>query len=215
MTTTLAPTTDTCTPAQRVTRSLLGYGALAGPVYVAVSLTEAFTRPGFDLSHHAWSLLALGPLGWIHITNFILAGLMVIAFAAGVRRAVPSRWAPRLIAVYGASLIGAGVFRADPVVGFPEGTTTAHVSWHGLLHLMSGMVGFTCLAIACFVLARRFAGSRGWAAFSRATGVLFLAGFVAIATGGGAAWATIAFTSAVLLVWAWLALVAVKLYRTV
>ena len=50
------------TPGQRLTRSLLGYGVLAGPLYVLASLAEAATRPGFDLTRHPWSPLALGRL---------------------------------------------------------------------------------------------------------------------------------------------------------
>jgi hypothetical protein len=46
-------------PDARVTRSLLGHGVLAGPVYVVASLTQALTRDGFDLTRHSWSLLAL------------------------------------------------------------------------------------------------------------------------------------------------------------
>ena len=88
--TTPAHTTPACTPAARVTRSLLGYGIIAGPIYVAVSLTQALTRPGFDLSRHAWSLLENGALGWIQITNFIVTGLMTLAGAVGLRRALPS-----------------------------------------------------------------------------------------------------------------------------
>jgi len=45
----------------RVTRSLLGYGILAGPLYIVVALAQALTRDGFDLSRHPWSLLANGP----------------------------------------------------------------------------------------------------------------------------------------------------------
>ena len=33
-----------CEPDQRVTRSLLGYGVIAGPIYVLVSVTQALTR---------------------------------------------------------------------------------------------------------------------------------------------------------------------------
>src|SRR6185369_4183766 len=111
-------TTLTCTPEARVTRSLLGYGVLAGPVYVGVSLTEALTRDGFDLRRHAWSLLSNGHLGWIHVLNLVLTGLMTVAFAVGVRRATHATWAPRLIGGYGASMVAAGVFRADPAGGF-------------------------------------------------------------------------------------------------
>ena len=91
--------TTTCTPTDRTTRSLLGYGIVAGPVYVLVGLAQAVTRDGFDLTRHAWSLLANGALGWIQIANFLAAGLMTMAAAVGLRRSLPMgtarRWAPR------------------------------------------------------------------------------------------------------------------------
>ncbi|WP_182903795.1 DUF998 domain-containing protein [Microbispora sp. H10830] len=208
-------TARTCDRETSVTRSLLGYGVIAGPVYVGVSLTEALTREGFDLTRHAWSLLANGDLGWIHIANFVLAGAMTIAFTVGLRRAHGGGWAPRLLAVYGLSLLAAGAFRADPAGGFPRGVPAGEVSWHGLAHLASGGVGFACLVAACFVLARRFArrGRAAWAWSSRATGALFAAGFLAVASGAGAAWANLAFTGAVVLGWAWISALAVHTYR--
>lgn len=84
------PTTGDCDPATSVTRSLLGYGVLAGPVYVGVSLAQALTRDGFDLTRHSWSLLADGASGWIQTANLVAAGLMVLAAAVRVRRALPA-----------------------------------------------------------------------------------------------------------------------------
>lgn len=204
--------------ANRVTRSLLGYGVLAGPFYVAVSLAQALTRDGFDLSRHAWSLLANGQHGWIQITNFILTGLMVIAAAVGLHRALPGTpWVARLVGVYGASLVAAGLLRADPAMGFPAGTPEGQgtVSWHGLGHLAAGGVGFLSVIAACFVLARRFArdGRRGWAVYSRVSGALFLVGFAGIASGNSAPALTLGFVAAVLVIWGWLAAVCVSLYR--
>ena len=48
------------------------------------------------------------------------------------------------------------------------------MSWHGVVHGIAPAVGFTALVVACFVLARRFAGAgqRGWAAYSVVTGVV-------------------------------------------
>jgi hypothetical membrane protein len=209
-----------CTPAARITKSLLGYGVIAGPVFVTVALAQALTRDGFDLSKHAWSLLANGDLGWIQTANFILTGLMTVAAAIGLRRALaPGRartWAPLLIGVYGVSLIGAGVFRADPALGFPIGTPeTTTISWHGMLHFMVGGIGFLCLIAACFVLASRLTrdGGRPLAWFSRATGVVFLAGFAGIASGSHGP-TTLAFVAAVLTVWAWVSTISVRFYRT-
>lgn len=206
--------TTTCTPTTRVTRSLLGYGVLAGPLYVLVSLAQALTRDGFDLGRHAWSLLANGDLGWIHTANLILTGAMTIAGAYGLHRAVGG-WAPRLLGGYGAGVVAAGVFRADPAFGFPVGTpdTVTGPSWHGIAHLIAAGIGFACLIAACLVLGRRFAaeGRRGWAWFSRVAGIAFLAGFAGVASGNPAL--VPAFVAAVLLVSGWQAAVSLHFYR--
>jgi hypothetical membrane protein len=205
----------------KITRSLLGYGVLAGPCYVIVISAQAATRSGFDPVRHPASVLANGPLGWIQITNFLLTGAMTIAAGVGVHRAIgagAARWAGVLVAGYGVGLIAAGIFRADPVPGFPPGVPDdpGRISWHGVLHLMSGVVGFACLVSACFVLAAWFgrAGKPGWAWFSRLVGGLFSWAFVAVASRSGSPASLLAFTAAVVLAWAWLAAVSVYLYRT-
>ncbi len=209
--------------AGNITRSLLGYLALAGPFYVVISLVQALTRDGFSLAHDEWSLLAVGHLGWIQSVNLILTGAMTVAGAVGFRRAVgrsatAGRWAPRLLAGYGIALIGAGIFRADAADGFPPGTPAgrpAHVSWHGTLHLLSGSIGFACLIAACFVIARMYArrGHRPAAIASRVIGAAFTVAFAGIASGAGNAPVNLAFTAAVIASSAWLTAVAVDLYR--
>src|SRR6185503_2729774 len=110
-----------CDPQVHLTRSLLGYGVIVGPIYMVVSVAQALTRQGFDLGRHQWSLLENGDLGWIQIANFLLSGAMLVAFAVGLRRrlapGIGSRWAPRLTAVFGVCLMAAGVFTADPALG--------------------------------------------------------------------------------------------------
>jgi hypothetical protein len=211
-------TTD-CDRESRITKSLLGYGAITGPIYVTVSLAQAVTRQGFDPTRHAWSLLTNGALGWIQVSNLILAGLMAVAAAAGLRRAGTCRWLPRLVGAYGVSLVAAGAFRADPALGFPAGTPAdAHaVSWHGALHLLAGGVGFGCLIAACLVAGRAFAtrGHRGWAIYSRGTGVVFLAAFAGIASGSQGVWTTLPFTAAVVLIYSWITSLSVRTYRRV
>ena len=212
-------TTTTCTPATATTRSLLGYGVVAGVAYVGVSLAQALTREGFDITRHAWSLLANGPHGWIQVANLALTGAMVIAFAVGLRRALEpgrgARWAPRLIAGYGAGMLVAAAFRADPAMGFPAGTPDGPgtVTLTGTVHLIAAGIGFLCLVAACFVVASRYAaeGRRGWAAYSRITGVVFLAGFAGVTTGRPAL--TLAFVGAVIAAWTWMAAVAIDRFR--
>ena len=215
MTTTItAPATRSCDPATAVTRSLLGWGVVAGPFYLAVSLAQALSRDGFDLSRHPWSLLENGSLGWIQSANFVLTGAMVAAFAVGLARAGAGGWAPRLLALYGAGLAAAGVFTADPMAGFPVGAEQTP-TWHGALHLAAGGIGFLGMVAACLVLGRRFAaaGWRGWALASRANGVAFLAAFAGITTGSTAA--TLPFVAGVVLSFGWLTALAVDTYRNV
>jgi hypothetical protein len=213
---------STCTPAQRVTRSLLGYGAAAGLVFEASVLIQGLTRHGFRIAHHDASLLSNGPLGWIQIATFLVAGAMTIAFAAGARRALAGRaggrWAPRLLAVYGAALMAAGPLRADPAEGFGPGAPAGkavHISWHAAGHLISAGIGFTALIVACFVIARYHArgGRRGLAVCSRVTGLAFLAAFLGVTTGSSSSWIVLPFYGGVLIAWAWIAVTSVHLYR--
>lgn len=144
-------------PGRAPTGPLLVLGAAAGPLYIGVGALEALTRPGFSLAHHDLSLLSNGALGWVHSTLLVLTGVLVIAGAVGIGRAAPgSVWGPRLLAVYGAGLCGAGAFRADPMSGFPPGTAAgppAHVTWHGNLHFVTGAIAFLALIAACVISA--------------------------------------------------------------
>jgi Protein of unknown function (DUF998) len=211
-----------CTPAARVTKSLLGYGVLAGVVFETSVLAQGLTRRGFSIFHDDASLLANGPLGWIQVATFLVAGAMTVAAAVGARRALAGSaggtWAPRLLAVYGAGLMAAGVLRADPADGFGPGAPAgkaAHVSWHAAGHLVSAGVGFAALIAACFVVARYFTRERrrGMAVYSRVTGLAFLAAFAGIASGSSSSAVVIPFYAAVLAAWAWIAAVSVHLYR--
>lgn len=213
-----------CAPGTRVTKSLLGYGVLAGPFYVAVVLGQALIRPGFNLVHDDASLLSNGSLGWIQIANFILTGLMVVACAAGLRRALTgglaSAWGPILLGMYGVGMIAAGFFVADPMSGFPPGTAAgrpAAISVHGTLHIVAAGIGFLCLVAACFVFSRRFSAERrqAWTWFSRLTGVFFLAAFAGLASGSDSAVVVLAFWAALIVAWAWIGALSVDTYRQV
>jgi hypothetical membrane protein len=216
-------TTDCPQMPVRITKSLLGYGVIAGPIYVVAVAGQMATRDGFDPTRHAASQLANGDFGWIQSAAFLVTGAMTIAAAVGVRRALgPGRlsaWAAGLLGAYGAGLFAAGVFRADPSDGFPPGTPPGmgEFSWHGLAHFAVAGIAFACLVAACFMLGAWFArnGMAPWAWFSRITGVVFAASFMALSSGSGEAAPILVFTAAVVLVWVWLTAVSVKLYRGV
>ena len=196
---------------------LLACGAVAGPLYITLGVIQMLIRPGYDPTRHDLSLMSNGDLGWIQISNFVITGLLVVAGALGMRHVLrgsqSGTWGPLLVGVYGLGLIGAGIFVADPALGFPPGTPAdAHeISGYGIMHFVTGGIGFLALIAACFVFARRFSvlKQRRWAVYSMITGIVFFAAFFGIATGsqlGGNVLVivTLAFTAAVVNAWAWL-----------
>lgn len=165
-----------------------------------------------------------GALGWIQIASFILSGALVITGAVGIRQAWKGTTAgaagPILLGIYGIGLIGAGIFVADPMDGFPPGTPPgppATISWHGPLHFMAGGIGFFALIGACLIIARRYFREQepAWGAFSALTGLLFLGGFGGIASGARSPWINLGFTATVILVWVWLTLLCRKVGASV
>jgi hypothetical membrane protein len=182
------PAAALATPARPITvatsSSTAVCGLVAGPLFVIIGLIEAFTIPGFDLTRHYLSLLSAGPLGWIQMANFVVSGLLTVAFAAGLRRELAGHGIARagavLIGVYGVCFAAAGIFVADPALGFPPGTPDgipATFSWHGITHGVAAILSFLALAIAGIVFAIRFARSKqwGWVAFSVATAAIVFA----------------------------------------
>ncbi|WP_433507282.1 DUF998 domain-containing protein [Pseudonocardia halophobica] len=80
--------------AAATTRSLLGWGVVAGPFYLVVGLAQALTRAGFDLTRHPLTALLLGDLGWLQLLNFLLTGLMTGGCGGRLRPRAPGPHRP-------------------------------------------------------------------------------------------------------------------------
>lgn len=206
--------------ASAVTRSMLGWGVLAGPIYLAVGLLLAATRTGFDLGEHPLSLLMLGDGGWMQRTNLLFSGLICAVAALGFWRAMnrdgSSSLAPVLLFGFAIGLVGSGIFAPDPVNGFPPGAES-EVTASGLLHLAFGTFQFVCLAVGCILTGRWAArrGDSGWSRYAQVSGAVILVGFV-----GGAALSQS--SAGVVLLWitvvagySWIAATSVYLWKTV
>jgi hypothetical protein len=201
-----------------VTRSLLGYGVIAGPCYLIVALGQALVRDGFDLTRHPLSLLANGPGGWVQTVNFVITGAMVVAAAVGIARAFGTRATSWALGCFGAAMIAAAVFPADPVDGFPIGTPEGmptSITTTGLLHFVSGAFGFFSLAVSGFLaaraLSRRGASRLAW--YSAASGAAVAIGFFGGPVFGSAVAMVFAIWFSVLAGWTWLAILSIHLYR--
>jgi hypothetical protein len=87
-------------------RALLWCGAIGAPLFVVVFMIEdavpAIRPPGYNPLRHPVSSLAIGPLGWIQVANFLATGVLLLAFAVRLRPALRRYnggiWAPVLIA---------------------------------------------------------------------------------------------------------------------
>ena len=208
------------------TKTLLACGAIGGPLFVAAFLVGGATRADYDPLRHPVSSLALGDSGWTQTANFIVVGLLMLAFAVGLRRALRSLggaiWGPLLVGIWAIGLLGAGVFVTDPVSGYPPGTSDrmSGYSWHGALHDIFSLAAFVALAVACFVFGRWFSarGERGSAIYSAVTGIVFAVAFVLSSAGFGQAEGLVDLAGlfqrvAVAVGFGWLALLAVHLLR--
>ena len=142
--------------------TLLMLGVIAGPLWLIITYAQAFTRVGFDWVRHSASLLAQGDLGWLQMTAFILAGAFYIAAAIGLRRSITgtgSKWAPITLGIFGGGLVVGGVFRTDPILGFPPGTPLEipeTMSISSTIHGFAPIVAFVFAMIFFFIMARRF-----------------------------------------------------------
>lgn len=169
------------------TRFLIVGGAIGPLLFILIFLIEGATRPGYSAWHNYVSQLSLSNQGWMQILNFLVCGLLTLCFAIGLRQVLRpgkgSLLGPILLGVFGLGLIIAGLFVTDPSLGYPPG---AHGSGpqtlHGIIHGVAGLIVFSSVAAASFVLARHFAGDpqwKGWALYSFVTGVLVAVFFIA------------------------------------
>ncbi len=158
--------------------------------FVVVFLIAGTARPDYDPLRHPVSSLSLTGAGWVQTANFLICGVLLLAFAVGVqrmlRRSGGGFWPAVLLAAVAVGLIGAGLFPTDPVNGYPPGPSPVGTPTPtGTAHNLLSTLVFVGLPAACFVFARRFAitGQRGWAGYSLASGIVFSVAFVLTSAG--------------------------------
>jgi len=166
-----------------VTRLL--YAGVVGPLlFIVVFLIEGFTRPGYSQWRNFVSQLATGPGGWVQVLNFYVCGLLVLAFAFALRWELKGTrgaiGAPVLLGAFALTLLLAGTFSTDPALGYPPGVPAVQTPT-GAIHGVAGLLAFTTLPAAAFVMAWHFAreGERAWMLYSIAVGVVVLVMFFA------------------------------------
>jgi hypothetical protein len=119
--------------------------------------------------------LALGPLEWLQLANFVIFGLMLIAFATGLHRGVArggrsATVGPALLVLAGVAMALAGFKTAPDLSGGPQ-------NWHSLIHDLAYFLFVFSLLPAFFLLWCRFRRDplwRGYGLYTLITGVLYV-----------------------------------------
>jgi hypothetical membrane protein len=154
------------------TQRAAAWAGIVGPVlFTATFLSLELVRgSGYDRVAETVSALEAGPYGWVQRVNFVVLGVLTLAFAAGLHRAIaPTRRGlagPVLLALSGLANILAAVF---PVLEDAAGATYAPPG-----HVVGGVIFFGSSAVALVVLSRRLAADARWSG---------LAGYTAVAGG--------------------------------
>lgn len=208
-------------------RWLLVCGVIAGPLFIITFLILGSLRPDYSPVRDSVSALAVGEYGFLQLANFEITGLLILAFAIGLRhgfgqlRGIP--WRATLFVILAVSMIGSGIFKTDVLVGHQAGMFTppfAH-SLQGALHVFFSISAFLVLAVACFVFAWEFHNwrNRGWSIYSVVSGSGMLL-FLLLSVSGLdhlrviAAYDGMLERMAIIIGLGWLSLLAVRLLRS-
>src|SRR4029453_14889392 len=160
----------------------LAAGAVAGPLFVAVSLAQIPFRDGFEMTRHAFSFLLNGPGGWLQTINLILTGALFLFASPGLRAGLGGRAgvvAGILLGVVGCGLVVAGLFAPQPSYGYPAGAPggiagdpTARRIMHGIAFI-AAVLGY-CATLAVTAWRLRQLGDLKWAGVCGGAAVILL-----------------------------------------
>ncbi len=167
---------------ERPSRSLTisAWAGVIGPVlFTAAFLAqEAFRRDEYDPLAERVSALEAGPNGWIQQVNFVVFGVLTVAFAVGLHRGLrptkTGRVGPALLLVSGTGLVLGAVF--------PLREDAVGVTYDSGGHIIAGFMFFMTSAVGLIAISRRAARDPRWqsiATYTFAAGIVALAGFLA------------------------------------
>jgi surface polysaccharide O-acyltransferase-like enzyme len=143
---------------------VLALAGIVGPLLFAVGfLLQGFLRTdlrnGYNPIAQQISDLTAGPFGWVQQVNFVVFGLLLIAFAVGFHlgrgKTWPSAIGAALVAWNGVELVIAGIFPLR------EDSTGSIFDPLGV-HSVNGTIFFLCIGVVLGVLSLQLAHDERW-----------------------------------------------------
>ena len=154
---------------------LCALAGVVGPIIFVLGFTIAgWLTPDYSpLRQSVSSLGAEGPYLWLQNANFIVFGLLLMAFALGFFQQMQqlltregALTSTLLLMLTGAGLVNDGFFTEGPVT-----------TLHGLLHGLGFLVIFVSLIVALFIVGHQLSSLAAWRSagwYSTMTGLLTL-----------------------------------------
>jgi hypothetical protein len=152
-----------CAHRSKAQKALLA-GGLGGVLFVLIFLLLGALAPGYDALRETISALEFTPFGFAQRINFLVFGLMLMAFALALRRELGSGRGAVLIPTFqclsGIGVAGDAIFIHEP------------------LHLVCDLITFNSALLVLLLFAWRFSGDsrwKGWTAYSVLTALVMMA----------------------------------------
>jgi hypothetical protein len=191
-------------------------GLLAGPFFLISVGLNTWVSLGY-LHQLGWefvggeqvpwpSSLARGPYGWAQIATFVLTGLAIVALAVALRDQLPHRRASG-VAVTLLGLLGVALILAAFRVDGPMLSGGSPATWHGWVHAIAFLLIISTGVLAPLTMAFAVRGDAGWRPItiaSVAASALFVVFLVL-------PWGNATFLLAIIILFAWIASLAVRL----
>lgn len=152
------------------------WAGIIGPILFTVTFLalEVFRAGEYSPIRETVSALEAGPNGWVQQLNFVVFGVLTMAFAVGLHRGVQSA---RLGVLGPASFFVSGMGGVLAAV-FPLREDAAGVTYDPGGHLAAGMTFFTSSAVALVVVSFRLARDPAWRGLAVYAGAAGIALFV-------------------------------------
>jgi hypothetical protein len=161
--------------------AVLAVAEIIGPILftVAFVVQGLFRLDEYSPVAEVVSALEAGSGGWVQQVNFVVFGLLMVAFGVGLHLGLrPTRWGiigPSLLLLSGMALVWAAVF--------PLREDAAGRTYDPGLHIMGGVTYFLSSAFGLIVVSRRLATDPRWrhlASHALVVGITSVALFLAI-----------------------------------